>query len=381
MSNFISTFLLGKEGKNLGLPTGIVPLDQAINGIQKGKSYGLAAAQKVGKTTLADFSFVLSPYLYSLKSNSHIKTKNINWIYFSYEIARVSKEYKYAAFFMAHDFGVWNFMYKDKLYLMNQDYLTGAQLHNNGDGTTEQIPITKEHEDILKVIYTDRIVPIFGEYDIYGKKIRQGKIDFIEDTENPTGIWKYLMNYAKANGEFIFEDYETTNDTGAKEIKKRISGYTEKNPDLYTIIIVDHIRKLRRERGFTLKENIDKWLEYSTILRNICKFTFLNICHSNRQVSNIDRLKFAGEYIYPTADDVKDSGNLSEESSLLLTMFNANDEKYSLNRHFGVDLISDGKRVHPDYRSIHIAESRYTPSPAHIQARMLGGVNMFLPLN
>lgn len=378
MSNFRETFLKGKEGKNFGLTTGITALDQAIHGIQKKTSYGLAAAQKVGKTTLLDYCWVLSPYLEATMRGT---LDNINWIYYSFEIDRVSKEFKFAAFFMAYDFGVYNVTYKEELYGMSQDYLMGKMVHKNKDGSLERVPITEEHEAQLKEIYVNRIVPLFGEFDAYGNKIRAGKIDFIEENDNPTGIYKYLMAYANKNGKFVYETYYTSDDSGASIPKKRIIGYTEKNPDLFTIIATDHIRKPKKERGFTMKENIDKLLEYHTFLRNICSFTIVDICHSNRGVSAIERLKYAKEYIYPTADDVKDSGNLAEESVILVTMFNANDEKYQLDRHFGLDLIDNGKRIFPNYRSIHIAESRYTDSPVHIQVNMYGGINTFSPLN
>ena len=52
------------------------------------------------------------------------------------------------------------------------------------------------------------------------------------------------------------------------------------------------------------------------------------------------------------------------------------DEKYKLERHFGVDLASQ-----PNYRSIHVVESRYTDCPQHIQTNMYGGINLFTPLN
>ncbi len=300
---------------------------------------------------------------------------NINWIYYSFEIDRVSKEFKVAAFFMAYDFNVYSVSYKGKTYPMSENYLTGTLLHDNGDGSTEVVPISPEHEEMLKIIYQNRIVPLFGRFDKYGRKIESGKIDFIEELENPTGMNKYIINYAKEHGKFIEAPYQTVNDRGEKVNKSRIIGYSENNPDLFTIIIVDHIRKLKNERGFTLKQNIDKWLEYSTYLRNMCQFTFVNICHSGRQLSNVDRLKYAGEYIFPTADDVKDTGNLAEESTILLTLFNPNDEKYNIDKHFGVELAN-----YPNYRSIHVADARNVECPQHIQTRMLGNINMFLPL-
>lgn len=371
--NFVKAFKQGKEGRNFGLTTGIPQLDQAINGVQRKTTISVAAAPKVGKTTFVDFAFVLSPYLEAVKKNMVDK---VHWIYFSYEIDRISKEFKFAAFFMYYDYGISEIEYKGKKYPMSQDYLMGKLLHRNSDETLEQVPVETEHELLLQKIYKGRIIPIFGEYDERGKRLSKGVMTFIEDPENPTGLYKGLMKYADANGEFISENYSTTNEQGQIIQKKRITGYSPKDPDKFTIVITDHIRKLGDERNFTMKQKIDKWLEYSTWLRNMCSFTFIHIVHMNRGLSNVDRLKYAGETIYPTGDDVKDSGNVSEESTILLTMFNPQDEKYNIKRHFGVDL-----EPYPNYRSIHVADSRYTECPLHIQTNMYGGINLFTPLN
>lgn len=369
--NFVQTFIQGKEGRNFGLTTGIPQLDKGINGIQRKTTISVAAAPKVGKTTLVDFAFVLSPYLEAVEKGTLSK---ITWIYFSYEIDRVSKEFKFAAFFMYHDFGVFDFVYKGVTYNMTQDYLMGRLTHKNSDDTLELVPVTEEHENMLKEIYKKRIIPIFGEYDSNGKKLSNGCMIFIEDPENPTGLYKYLMHYASKHGEFLKETYSTT-ENGVNVMKTRIVGYKANDPEDQVIVVTDHIRKLARERGFSMKENIDKWLEYSTWLRNMCSYTFIHIVHLHRGIANIERLKYMGEFIYPTGDDVKDSGNISEESTILLTMFNPQDEKYGIEKHFGLELAP-----YPNYRSIHIADSRYTECPQHIQTQMYGGVNLFTPI-
>lgn len=374
MSNFIETYKKGQQGKNFGLDTGIPALNQAINGLQKEQSIGLAAAPKVGKTTLCDFAFVLSPYLQMEKLD---KLDDVEWIYFSGEIGRVSKEFKFAAFFMAHDYKVYSIVYKGKVYPMSSNYLQGKLQHRNADDSLEMVPVTPEHFEMLKDIHIRRIIPLFGDYSDRGVKIKSGKIIFIENLENPTGLNKYLWSYAKMNGQFVEEEYNVwDNEKGQVVTKRRIIGYVPNNPDKYVIIVTDHVRKLKRERGFTMKENIDKWLEYSTELRNWCKFTYIHIIHSNRNLSNIDRLKYAGEWIFPTSDDCKDSGNPAEECTIFMTLFNANDEKYGLKKHFGVEL--DNNKA-PYYRSLHITESRDTECPAHIQLNMYSGVNIFSP--
>lgn len=372
MANLVEEFKKGQKGLNFGLTTGILALDRAINGTQKGVSIGVAAAPKAGKTALCDYSFVISPYLQMVKAN---RLEDIEWIYFSYEIDRLSKEFKFAAFFMANDYNVYSFQYKDQTYGVDAEYLRGRKLHKLPNGDNEVIPVSKEHEEKLKNIYINRIIPLFGEYDKYGRKIKQGKIDFIVESENPTGINKYIVSHAKKNGKYVTEGYSIINDKGERENRSRVIGYTPNNEKKWTIIIIDHIRKPTRERGFTMKENIDKLLEYTTISRNLHQYTHINICHSNRGVSNVERLKFAGENIFPTADDVKDTGNLAEESTILLTLFNPNDEKYNLDKHMGVEL-----KDYPNYRSIHITENRNGNAPVHIQTEFLGGVNMFNPL-
>ena len=49
--NFKTEFKKGQEGRNKGLPMGdgLEYISQALNGIQRGMSFGVAAPAKVGK--------------------------------------------------------------------------------------------------------------------------------------------------------------------------------------------------------------------------------------------------------------------------------------------------------------------------------------------
>lgn len=364
MSNFVESFKQGQEGKNVGLDTGIPALNRAMLGIHRKMLYGVVAAEKVGKTKFVDFSFVLSPYLQLQKKGL---LDNIEWIYRSYEVDRVSKEFQFAAFFMAHDYNIYDFEYNGTVYGMDDNYLQGKLIDKKTD---KFIPILPKHEEILKEIYINRIVPLFGEYDSDNRQISRGKIILLDHQDNPTGLYKFVKDHASRNGTWITDKY-----TSSGETKTKIIGYKPHNPDKYVIDITDHNRKLIKERNFNNKQNIDKWVEYQVELRNLLKYTFVGIQHSNRQLSNVERLKYAGEFIFPTSDDVKDTGNLGEEANILLTLMNPNDEKYNLDKHFGVEL-----KDYPNYRSIHIASARNVECPQHIQCNMLGGVNMFTPL-
>lgn len=292
----------------------------------------------------------------------------INVIYYSFEIDRVKKEFKYASHFMYRDYGISTFTYNGRIYQMSPNYLMGKLL----DHENNPIIVLPEHEELLKQIYVNRIIPIFGEYNDQGIRIKKGLIDFISDKDNPTGLRNHILHYAKEHGTFIMEKYTTADDKGTNVTKERIVGYKPNNPDLYTIIITDHMRKLKRERSFTLKENIDKWIEYQVELRNWCEFTFVDIIHLNRSIASVDRIKYMKDKLYPTGDDFKDTGNLSEEADFIFTLFNPQDEKYNITEHFGVQLEN-----YPNYRSIHLVESRDTDCPQHLPTEMFGNINYF----
>ena len=88
------------------------------------------------------------------------------------------------------------------------------------------------------------------------------------------------------------------------KIEKKIVGYNPSDPDETVIIILDTIRKVRKERKvFNNKETVDKTIEYITELRNLLKYSFVPIVHLNRDMADIDRLKFMQDLIYPQARD------------------------------------------------------------------------------
>lgn len=313
--------------------------------------------------------YVLSPYLHDIPNGAEI-----DWIYYSFEVDRVYKEFKFAAFFFAHDYNITEFEHNGQIIQMSAEYLL-SKLEDN-QGVT--IPVKVEHVEILKAIYRDRIRPLFGTYDALGQKVSPGLIEFVEERTNPTGIRNHLLHYAERNGRFIEEEYYVSNQAGDPVRKTRRVGYIPNNPNKFVIIITDHLRKLIREQKFSLKENIDKMIEYQVELRNWCKWIFVDIIHLNRDLGEVSRIKQNPEYLYPTGDDVKDTGNLSEEANLMFTLFNPNDIKYNIKKHFGMELYNrQGGLIHPHYKSLHLVDAREVPAPIHFALNMYGNINLF----
>lgn len=359
--NFLDQYNRGKEKKNIGLPTGHKSIDKAIYGVHKKKMYGIAAAPKVGKSTFANFAFVINPILYCIENDIPL-----NIIYFSFEVDRISFEFDLASFFFYHDYGIYQIEINSKWWNIDSSLLQGRKLDENDN----VVILPQEYEDILLEIYEKRIIPFMGKYDENGQKIEEGYIQFYEKATNPTGLRNICRDYAKKHGKFLKTAYKDSDGS----TKYYESGYKENDPSLYTIIITDHLRKLKMERGYTKKQNTDKWIEYSVELRNMCQFTFVHIIHLNRNLANIDRLRYLGDKIFPNGDDIKDTGNLSEEVNYLFTMMNPGDEKYGLKSHFGVKL-----KGLPNYRSIHLVEARDTECPQHFRTNMYGNIKTFTP--
>lgn len=370
MSNIIEEFKKGQRGENKGIPLGLglEKITRAINGTQKSRMYGIASPPKVGKSTFVNYSFVCSVYLYYLEHNI-----DVEWIYLSLEIDRVSMEFDFCVYFIHYYYGVKQIELEkgvtiggQKLVDLSSDYLRGRLQDDNG----QVIKVHPKIFEYLKAVYNDVIVPIFGEYSSQGLLIKKGLMTFISVKDNPTGYYYYLLKHAEKNGKFFKEKY------GSNE---RIVGFEPYNPAKYTIVITDHLRKLIPERGFSEKQTVDKYIEYTVDIRNWCQYTFIHIIHTNRNLADSNRLKFfKNDDLYPTAEDVKSTGNLSEECDYLFTLFNPNDDRYNLKDHFGLQLKDKSHNsIYPDLRTIHLVESRHCTYPQHFKINMKGSYKTF----
>jgi hypothetical protein len=368
--NLIEEYKKGQAGGNKGLfmGEGLKNINNAINGVQKGRLYGVAAPSKVGKSTFVDYAFVINPIIDAYKQKIPLEV-----LYFSFELDRISKEFDFLAHFLHEDLGIITITLENgqtkggsNIIPLTPDYLRGRLQDDEGN----IIKVKEKVEEALHQMYKKWIIPMFGEFDKNGRRISTGFIKFIEQKDNPTGLYKYLKRYAEKHGNWI------TIPTVDK--KTRIVGYKPNDPDKYTIIVTDHLRKLLPERGFAMKQTVDKYIEYQVELRNWCGFTFVDIIHTNRSLADQDRLRFAKDLLYPTSDDIKDTGNIAEDADYVFTLFNPNDERYNLKKHFGLDIKSSkGNLLYPNLRTAHLVESRHCIFPQHFRANMLGGLKTF----
>jgi hypothetical protein len=347
---FITSIDDSLSGKYDGLSTGITSLDAALGKLLPRQFYGLASAPKVGKSAMTLTHFILFPYLDALKRN-----RKVHFYYFSYEMDLVTNLSRITT-------TMYSILTKDTS--VSPRYFFGKEINKE---TGEYIKPDPDKVRKYKEIYNDYIVPLFGKRNKYGQVVQEGMLTFYGEADNPTGFFKEVIAAAESKGKVIREHL----DIGGKT-RKRIVGYEPNDPTEMNIVILDNLRKLIPEGGANLKQTVDKAISYIASLRNMLGWTFIAIIHLNRELSNIDRLRYLGENIYPDNGDIKETGNLSEEANVVMTLFNPKDKKYGLTRHMGVNL-SDVD----EYRTLHIIEARDIPSPRHIRLNFLPNIGLY----
>lgn len=350
MEDFRIRFEKGLKKENSGLITCMPDMSNAIDNIQKGIVYCVMGQPKSFKTKWVDTFFILHPYL---RNDPAL----LDYTYYSWEVTRINKVADWISFFFWED-------YKIKY--------TPSHILSRGTKT-----IKDHHRTLVDTILEKRIIPLIGDYDAKGKKIKNGIIDFIEERDNPTGVAMYLKNKAENNGTIIYEDYTTKDDFGKTITKKRAVSYVDNNPNKYRIVIIDHVRKAKFERGYKMKENIDKLSEYCVDARNLYGYSFVNVIHSNRSISDNERTGAQnGRFLRPQTDDVKDSGNLLEDCNILIGLFNP--YNYSnIQSHFDYNLNKFEVNKKGKYRSIHVLANRDGDAPLDFFMTVDGGNNQF----
>lgn len=375
--NFIEEFKYGQKGGNKGLSLGpgLENLSKAIGGLQRKMMIAIASAPKTGKSTLVDYGFIIHPWLSTLVPGS--EAVDLRFIYYSFEMDRITKEFDFAAHFMFIDYNIYQVQLPmgvthngNNHVLMSSDYLRGRLQDDNG----EIIKIDPMILEYLISIYERRIKVLFGEFDENGKQLTPGVIIFEENIENPTGLYNQMLDFAERRGTFTYRTY--TDSSG--NARKRREGYTPNNPKELIVVVYDTVRKLERERNFSTKETVDKMLEYSTIIKKMCGYSFIPIIHLNRDLGSVNNLAFMKDRVYPAPEMIKDTGNISEEANHVITLFNPNDDRFNLAQHFGLKIRDDmGNKLYPFLRTIHLVESRQVVYPQHFRVNMYGNTKNF----
>ncbi len=314
----------GREGLNAGLPHGFDRLMDYLPNIQQGTYYLMGGESGVGKTALADDMFMYNPFEF-LKDNKDSKL-SMKILYYSFEISTIRKMTK----------GIARKLFKDHNMIVDVNYVLSRGKNRISDDIRQKVVEAREYFDSLEDVLIIRDMPT-----------------------HPTQIKIDLDRYAKLNGE-------------VKKLNEAESIYIPKDPNLYTIIIIDHIGLTKKERGYNKKETIDELSSMLVRHRNQHNFIPVVISQLNRNISSTDRFKL--EMVMPQLSDFKDSGNMVEDCNT--AMINFSPKRYAIPKYAGykASLLEDR------FRGLSVLKNRDDPADAILGLSFVGEIGHFREL-
>lgn len=281
----------GLDGKYQGLANGFDRINNYLFGIQRSTYYLLGGMSGTFKTTLADF-MLLNALIDAKKQGVKCTV-----FYYSYEISEVNKKCDWISMLI----------YKKHGKFVPKEVIKGLG----------SFRLTVEQQALVNDVLPE-VNQLFNE------------IHFRFSPTNPTGIYNELWAYAQNNGTLHKAPIpEKPNET-------LVTGYTPNDEKEYRIVVLDHLALLRKERGFSTKEVIDKYSEYCVTLRNICGYSFINISQFNDGLSSVDRAKFKGVDLSPQMTDFKDTRNPYADADVVIGTMSP--YKLDMDNYLGYDI-------------------------------------------
>lgn len=279
MSDLKSRIEEGLEGKYEGLSNGFNRLNNYIFGVQRKCKTLIGGNSGTGKTTLCDFM------VSNAIQDAENKNIELDVFYYSYEIDKVTKQCNWLSSIIYNKYGVT--IPPERIKGLGQNRLSPYELGL----------VNSEIPNMEKMF---------------------SKINFYFKPENPTGMYHTLWQFGSKHGTLFYENY--TDSEGNQ--KKKIVNFKPTNPDWQCLVVVDHLSLLNLERGFSVKENIDKWSEYCVQLSNQFGMSFFNISQFNDSLSSVERSKFKGIDLSPQQSDFKNTRNPYDDSDVVLGLMN-----------------------------------------------------------
>jgi len=234
----------GLSGDYEGLDNGLERINKYIFKTQKACYYLLGGLSGSAKTTFLDFVIL------NAIQDAEAKGISINVIYYSWEIDETTKKANWLSILIYKKYNI---------------VIAPEKIKGYGE--------FRLNEDEKKLIFSelDELERIFK------------KINWIWESQNPTGMYKYWWDFMGKKGKYIKEPYTDEHD----KKQERIVSFELNDPKEYNIVAGDHLALAKIERGFTLKQNIDKLSEFSVIARNLFKMTFIWLQQFNQGFNKI----------------------------------------------------------------------------------------------
>jgi len=319
----------GRAGKNKGIPMGFDRLNSYI-GLRKKMYFLLGGNAGSGKTSALDSAFILNPVEWIL-SDENRKKQKLHIIYRSMERSRSYKLGKWVS----------RRIFMDTGRILSLGKLLGWTGRLDDDDYKLFLSYKPYINEICKIIH------------------------IIDGPENPIGITAQIREHALAHGT-------------VKKLDKYNSMYVPNDPDVVTMVVVDHIGLLKTTKDYpTKKAAIEKLSVELRRARDFYGYTPVVVSQFNRSISNITRIKNGD--VEPQLEDFKDSAQTQEDCDVALSLFDPMRYKVEDPGGYDLSLLRDafGAKY---FRSIRILKNSYGSDDVRIGLGFLGSLGMFKEL-
>lgn len=350
----VDSFLLrvkkGKEGKNLGVPISLWNIDRYLHGVQRSRYYLIGADSGVGKTTLANFVFLLELWRKAKETGKQFRA-----LYYSFEIAGEEQIAGWCSYFVS--------VLRDES--IPTDYILGYIQGNT---------ISDEHLEMVE----EALVMI--------KEML--KWVTIHDTpKNPTAIYHDMVDLAEELGTVNRETKENRRvlDKNGKPTKTtHIVSFNPDDEDLDVYIIMDHVALCMPEAGLSAKATIDRMSSYFVFCRNKFKFSMVIIQQFNTEMQTVERRKFSQAAFAPQRGDFGDSKYTFRDADVVIGLIKP--MLFDLKSYFNYPVIPDGYQtwgLEDCFVMAFLMKNRYGPTNKPMPLFMDGVTKRFydLPLD
>lgn len=268
------------------IPAPFPRFSEQFPGVEQGKFYLVSGASKASKTQIMNFLFLYNTILFAY-NNPDVLIPKI--FYYALEETKENITLRFICYL---------------LYTLYNVEISPKDLTS----TNAKKPVSKE---ILNLLDSKDIVEILNFYEEH--------IRFCE-SKNPTGIYKDILNYAKNHGIIHKKKYTYKDATGAQCEGESFDYYEPYKKNEYVMFIVDHVSLLDTERGFTLRETINKLCEYLIIARNY--YNYIPVVVQQQNIESIGLEAYKNNKIRPTLAGLADSKDTGKAVDVMFGITN-----------------------------------------------------------
>lgn len=188
-------------------------------------------------------------------------------------------------------------------------------------------------------ILSAEVLDIIAKYQPYFDKIEE-IVEFVDDIRNPTGIYKFVREYAHGHGKQYTKIVDFVDNRTGEITKKEIDDYyVADDPEEYVMVLIDHIGLISTEtingKKLSLHESIvELSSNYLIRLRNKYNYIPIVIQQQASAQESVENMKH--NRLKPTLDGLGDCKLTQRDANVILGLFSP--MRHDIKTYMGYDV-------------------------------------------